>query len=614
MSTSLYVPPYFDGKNFAYWKVRMRAFLKSLDERVWHLVERGWTKPEISIDAWTKDEINNCNLNSKGLNAIFMAVSSEEFKRISMCEIAKEVWDILEVTHEGTRIVKNSKLQMLTSKFEETKMLEDENFNDFYAKLNDVVNSRFNLGEKLEDSKIVRKILRSLPERFQPKVTAIEESKDLDAIRVEELVGSLQTYESLLPQARKSKSIALKTIEENQDDFSDEENLNNEDIDLIVRKFRKFMFNKKYSGKKKGGREFSAKKNYFEKWNKEKSDKVKCHECSGYGHIRIECPNFKKSKGKALNVTLSDSLESETSSSSSDYDNTFVAFSTVVNDFSDIELTKFESDDDNSDSEVALVVDDHELSLQEAYNDVCEEVIKLKKLNKKLYKKFTNMESEKNNLSKAFKISDIEIARLRDQKIALEKELEKVQEKTATQKLEEMLSIQKSSCDRTGLGYMTSQGMELKDSSSAATSSKDIIFVKGSQDEETPKKVVSTTHVPRASHDRSMTKKPNQGKCKVKFIPICHYCGVVGHIRPNCFNLNKVKKNGCERNPKRKGNSLENQVCDMSQQINFVSLKIGEIADFCFQNKEKIIQSDVDKKNRPKFKAKLVVKDDAMSH
>ncbi|KAG2675601.1 hypothetical protein I3760_12G012400 [Carya illinoinensis] len=572
MSTSLYVPPYFDGENYAYWKVRMRAFLKFLDECVWHLVERGWTKPDTSIDAWTKDEINNCNLNSKGLNAIFITVSSEEFKRISMCEIAKEAWDILEVTHEGTRIVKNSKLQILTSKFEEIKMLEDENFNDFYAKLNDIVNSRFNLGEKVEDSRIVRKILRSLPERFRPKVTAIEESKDLDAIKVEELVGSLQTYESSLPQARKGKSIALKTIEENQDDFSDEENFNNEDIDLT------------------------------------------CHECSGYGHIRIECPNFKKSKGKALNVTLSDSSESETLSSSSDYDNTFVAFSTIVNDFSDIELTKSESDDDNSDSEVALVVDDHELSLQEAYNDVCEEVIKLKKLNKKLYKKFTYMESEKNNLSKAFKISDVEIARLRDQKIALEKELEKVQEKTATQKLEEMLSFQKSSCDRTGLGYMTSQGMELKDSSSAATSSKDKIFVKGSQDEETLKKAVYTTHVSRASHDRSMTKKPNQGKSKGKFIPICHYCGVVGHIRPNCFNLNKVKKNGCEKNPKRKGNSLENQVCDMSQQINFLSLKISEIADFCVQNKEKIIQSDVDKKNRPKFKAKWVVKEDAMSH
>lgn len=75
-------------------------------------------------------------------------------------------------------------------------MLEDESFNNFYVRLNGTVNFRFNLGEKMEDSRVVRKILRFLPERFRQKVTAIEESKNLDAIKVEELVGSLQTYES----------------------------------------------------------------------------------------------------------------------------------------------------------------------------------------------------------------------------------------------------------------------------------------------------------------------------------------------------------------------------------------------------------------------------------
>lgn len=74
-----------------------------------------------------------------------MIVSPKEFKRISICEIVKEVGDILEVIHEGTRIVKNYKLQLLTSKFEETKMLEDESFNVFYTKLNDIVNFKFNL-------------------------------------------------------------------------------------------------------------------------------------------------------------------------------------------------------------------------------------------------------------------------------------------------------------------------------------------------------------------------------------------------------------------------------------------------------------------------------------
>ena len=77
-----------------------------------------------------------------------------------------------------------------------------------------MVIGKFNLGEKTEDSKVVRKILRSLPESFRAKVTAIEESKDLDEIKIQELIGSLQTYELSLPSQRKSKSLGLKTINE----------------------------------------------------------------------------------------------------------------------------------------------------------------------------------------------------------------------------------------------------------------------------------------------------------------------------------------------------------------------------------------------------------------
>ena len=77
-----------------------------------------------------------------------------------------------------------------------------------------MVVSKLNLREKTEDSKIVRKILRSLPENFCAKVTAIEESKDLDDIKVQELISSLQTYELSLPTQLKSKSLALKTVNE----------------------------------------------------------------------------------------------------------------------------------------------------------------------------------------------------------------------------------------------------------------------------------------------------------------------------------------------------------------------------------------------------------------
>ena len=110
--------------------------------------------------------------------------------------------------------MKDTKLQMLTTWFKELKMSEDESFDSFYSKLNKVVIGKFNLGEETEDSKIVRKILRSLPESFHAKVTAIEESNDLDDIKVQALIGSLQTNELSLPSQRKSKSFALKTINE----------------------------------------------------------------------------------------------------------------------------------------------------------------------------------------------------------------------------------------------------------------------------------------------------------------------------------------------------------------------------------------------------------------
>ena len=90
-------------------------------------------------------------------------------------------------------------------------MSEDETFDEFYAKLNGMVNSAFNLSEVYDQPKIVRKILGSLTKNFRPKVTAITENKDVDTITVDELVASLQSYEFDLPKTSKSKSMALKS-------------------------------------------------------------------------------------------------------------------------------------------------------------------------------------------------------------------------------------------------------------------------------------------------------------------------------------------------------------------------------------------------------------------
>jgi hypothetical protein len=117
-------------------------------------------------------------------------LSSSEFVRISSCESAKEAWQILETTYEGTKLVKSAKLQMLISRFEEIKLIENETFGEFYTRMNDLRNSMVSLGKKVFDTKLIKKILRSLPERFMIKVTSTEESKDLDSTKIEELVGS----------------------------------------------------------------------------------------------------------------------------------------------------------------------------------------------------------------------------------------------------------------------------------------------------------------------------------------------------------------------------------------------------------------------------------------
>ena len=182
-------------------------------------------------------------------------------------ETAKEAWTILETTHEGTKKVKDMKLQMLTTRFEEFKMGDNESFNSFYGKLNEIVIVKLNLEEKIEDTKVVRKILRSLPESFHPKVTAIEESKDLDEIKIQELIESLQTYELGLPSHKTSKSLTLKTITERMDD-SFEENDVEKEVAFPAKNFQKFLkmknngkpFNKgKFSFSKGDRKEFKKK-------------------------------------------------------------------------------------------------------------------------------------------------------------------------------------------------------------------------------------------------------------------------------------------------------------------------------------------------------------------
>jgi hypothetical protein len=265
-------------------------------------------------------------------------------------------------------------------------MLENETFGEFYTRINDLRNSMVSLGKKVSDAKLIKKILRSLPERFKIKVTSIEESKDLDSMKIEELVGSLQTYEYFLPPVKKAKGMAFKATKNKVS--SDEDSDNEEELALIANKINKLMKTDKFI---KGLRETPS-----EAELEEDPKGKKCCECFGFGYMRTECANLKQAKGKAYIATLSDESEKEEESPEDC-------------------LTRVASCENQDD----LYYSEHgDEALKEEYCVMYMELMKLRKSNQKKVIKLHTMKTERDTLLQ--NITDME-DKLMDAQLQLEK-------------------------------------------------------------------------------------------------------------------------------------------------------------------------------------------------
>ena len=405
----------------------------------------------------------------------------------------------METTYKGTKKVKDIKLQMLTTRFEELKMSKDESFDSFYSKLNEVVIGKFNLGKKTEDSKIVRKILRSLSVSFCVKVIAIEESKDLDEIKVQELIGSLQMYELLLPNQRKRKSLALKTINERVEGHGSlDEDAVEKDVAYLAKnfcKFLKFKNSEKFGDKGKFMSSEKEKKEFKKRERKESqsSQGVICFECNGQGYFKKECPNCLRSKGKVYATTLSDSDSSISDSEDScDEEGNFSAFMTVAHVESSEDLNLLmEELGEHSDEEFMGIIEESDVEededttgLKENYNSLLEKSREYARVAKAAVKKMKKVEEDYKSLLMRYKEAKCEIETLNDELTeAYTKvkflELEVIQanakvERVSTKKLDDVLSSQKTFSHKTELGYTG-------ESSSVVNISKEVKFVKAKE-------------------------------------------------------------------------------------------------------------------------------------
>ncbi|GJU59006.1 hypothetical protein Tco_1236772 [Tanacetum coccineum] len=225
---SMQRPPLFEANCFIYWKNRFETYVKSKDIDLWYIIVYGNYKPTIKdkdgkdvIITYEKYDENHKKMISKNDEAkmvLYNALPKKEYERIFMCDTAQDIWKSLIITHQGNKQVKDNKIDLFVQKYEEFIISDDETIDCAFARFNTIITSLKALDESFSSRNHVRKFLRALPTKWRPKVTAIEESKDLSTLPLDELIGNLKVYEVVLEKdleiskskKEKYKSLALK--------------------------------------------------------------------------------------------------------------------------------------------------------------------------------------------------------------------------------------------------------------------------------------------------------------------------------------------------------------------------------------------------------------------
>ncbi|KAA8542604.1 hypothetical protein F0562_023756 [Nyssa sinensis] len=190
--------PIFDGGSYDYWSSQMQTIFISQD--LWDIIEDGWKEPPGDPSTWTqaqkKQHKKNIQKDASSLRLLHQGVSKSIFPRIFRVMKAKEAWEIhANGEFQGNDKAISIKLQTLWTDFDNLLMKESESIKDYFSRVSEIVNQIRSCGDTILEKKVVEKILRSLTQKFEHVVPAIEESKDLSKLSMYELMGSLETHE-----------------------------------------------------------------------------------------------------------------------------------------------------------------------------------------------------------------------------------------------------------------------------------------------------------------------------------------------------------------------------------------------------------------------------------
>ncbi|GJV18293.1 retrovirus-related pol polyprotein from transposon TNT 1-94 [Tanacetum coccineum] len=251
--------PLFEANCFIYWKNRFETYVKSKDIDLWHIIVYGDYKPIIKNKDTGKEEVipyekfeeihnKMISKNDEAKMVLYNVLPKKKYERIFMCKTAKDVWNSLIITHQGNKQVKDNKIDLFVQKYEEFVISDDETIDCAFARFNTIITSLKALDESFSSRNHVRKFLRALPTKWCPKVTAIEESKDLSTLPLDELIGNLKVYEAVLEkdlEASKNKKEKYKSLALKSKKVSSDEEVScsgsDEEYAMAVRDFKKIL-------------------------------------------------------------------------------------------------------------------------------------------------------------------------------------------------------------------------------------------------------------------------------------------------------------------------------------------------------------------------------------
>ncbi|GJY30653.1 copia protein [Tanacetum coccineum] len=441
-------PSLFESDSFIYWKNRFETYVKSKDLDLWHVITLEFStiiskNPETKLDEVVPFEKQTDDLkrrlakNNEAKMVIYNALPRKEYERIFMCNTAKEIWKTLLITHQGNSQVKDNKIDLLVQQYEQFVISEDESIDNAFARFNTIITSLKALDEGYSSKNYVRKFLRALHPKWRAKVTAIEESKDLTSLSLDELIGNLKCSTS---------------------------GSEDEEYAMAVRDFKKFF--------KRRGRFVRQPRNDKKTFQRSRDDKTgkndrKCFRCGDPNHLIGECPKPPKDKNQKAFVrgSWSDSGEEDDEKVKDETCLVAHASSEVCS------KSSYFSDENSS-------IDD--IDLDNEYDKLCKMSLKIITKNKRLKATRNSLENELRELKDKLSIFKknkgvdlecemchvlkIENEKLKDESTRLNK-FEK-----STHCLNEMLSNQKPSGDKLGLGFNSFEA--------SSSGTKEIKFVK----------------------------------------------------------------------------------------------------------------------------------------